>query len=410
MRKKQIITLLFAVCILTACADTSDKYKTPDFSFDEPFSSDYSSFSAVESSSESRGESSSESKGESSSEEFSSESSAVQSSSDGDIQSSVQGSSVSSTKTLPQSSNSSEEMSEAVTDILLDPINERTISCNKNIITMTGTVCEGFKPSISIPHTEKYTVSNGIFTYTAVIRENFTGYGNISVIKDGNIRIYAQKGNVEVVRSAEAEEANEKAVKGAIDQPMAQVAEYIAVNADKEKITEILGKITELSDKICEGLNNDYDKLRAISQWVSANIYYDYKAYGEGVPAETLTLEYMLENSSSVCGGYSNMTSALAAVQGIKVYNVHGSAVNNGYTFAEKSSGEYHEWNFALLDGRVVWIDSGWNSYCYRYSDGRYKNGGIGVKYFDISAEALSQNHKAKYAEYRDYFKVLDEM
>lgn len=389
MRKKQIFTLLFAVCILTACADTSDKYKTPDFSFDEPFSSDYSSSSAVESTSESSSESSSK--------EFSSESS-------------VKSSSISSTGSLPQSSHSPEEMPEATTDVLLDPINKRTISCTKNTITLTGTVCEGFKPSVSIPHTEKYTVSNGIFTYTAVIRENFTGYGNISVIKDGNIRIYAQKGNVEVVRSADAEEANEKAVKGAIDQPSAQVAEYIAVNADKEKLSDVLKKITELSNKICEGLNNDYDKLRAISQWVSANIYYDYKAYGEGVPAETLTLEYMLENSSSVCGGYSNMTSALAAVQGIKVYNVHGSAVNNGYTFAEKSSGEYHEWNFAVLDGRVIWIDSGWNSYCYRYKDGRYENGGIGVKYFDISEKAISQNHKAKYAEYRDYFKVLDEL
>ena len=102
------------------------------------------------------------------------------------------------------------------------------------------------------------------------------------------------------------------------------------------------------------------------------------------------------------------MTSALAAVQGIKVCNVHGSAVNNSMTFDERQA-EYHEWNYAVIDGRVIWVDSGWNSYCYRYSNGKYERGEAGVKYFDISPIALAQNHKAKYAEYRDYFAAVEE-
>ena len=102
------------------------------------------------------------------------------------------------------------------------------------------------------------------------------------------------------------------------------------------------------------------------------------------------------------------MTSALAAVQGIKVYNVHGSAVNNNLTFGEKAPA-YHEWNYAVINGWVIWIDAGWNSHCYRYSNGKYERGEVTVKYFDISADALAQNHKANYAEYRDYFALLEE-
>lgn len=291
--------------------------------------------------------------------------------------------------------------------IILDPINVRTLVFNENKITLSGKMGESFTPSINIPHTEKYEKNGDNFTYTAEINSNFTGYGNISVCKNGSVRIYAEKGKVSLVEVPEVELANENAVKNAIEQPLSQVSEYIAINADKAKIAEVLKKITEISDKICAGLTNDYDKLRAISRWVSANIYYDYAAFEAGVPAETLTLDYMLKNSSSVCGGYSNMTSALAAAQGIKVYNVHGSAVTNGKTFAE-SSGEYHEWNYAIIGGRVIRIDSGWNSYCYHYADGKYVKGEIGIKYFDISAAAFSQNHKAKYAEYRDYFALLE--
>lgn len=292
--------------------------------------------------------------------------------------------------------------------VILDPINERKITCDGRTITLSGAVGEDFTPTLNVPHSETYEEKDGRFIYTAVI-DNVKGYFDLGIFKNGAIRLYAENGNTSVVRVTDVEETNQKAVENAIDQPLNQVAEYISTDTSKENIDYILERITEISDTVCEGLTSDYDKLRAISRWVSANIYYDYVAYDKGVPAETLTLEYMLENSSSVCGGYSNMTSALAAVQGIKVYNVHGSAVTNSRTFAE-ADGVYHEWNYAVLDGRVIWIDSGWNSYCYRNRDGSYSKGNIGVKYFDISPLALAQNHKAKYAEYRDYFAVSDSL
>ncbi len=101
------------------------------------------------------------------------------------------------------------------------------------------------------------------------------------------------------------------------------------------------------------------------------------------------------------------MTSALCAAQGIKCWNVHGAALNGGRMFVTDNDSEYHEWNFAEIDGRVIWVDSGWNSYCYLRRDGVYENGGICYRYFDIGEEYFALNHKASYAEYRDYFAIL---
>ena len=202
-------------------------------------------------------------------------------------------------------------------------------------------------------------------------------------------------------------DANRNAVENALEQPLNQVAEYIVEGGDPEEVRKVFDEITTLSNKICKGIKKDYDKLRAIERWVAANIYYDYPAYDQGVPAETLSLKYILENHSTVCGGYSNMVSALCAVQGIKCWNVHGSVLTGNNSFAHGDGGVYHEWNFAEINGRIIWADACWESYCKLQRDGRYDNGGIGYKYFDIGEEYFAVNHRANYAEYRDYLSLL---
>lgn len=385
MHKKQLLLAVVTTIFVISGCDNSSEIEPPKFSFsnyDELSQSSSTESSSIESSS---------------TESSSVESSLTESSS-------TQSSSTENSSTA-SSSNPNEN---GVYKIILDPLNEKTVTINGNEITVTGTTEGSFQPSCTFPVSHTITLKNGRFTYTAKANKAFTGYGSVQICGSGSVRIYAEKGQIRFVECTDVEQENTKAVEKTLEQPLNQVAEYIAVNADKEKLKEVMAKITDISNKICDGISNDYDKLRAISRWVSENIYYDFKAFDDGVPAETLTLEYMLNNSSSVCGGYSNMTSALAAVQGIKVCNVHGSAVNNGMTFDERD-GEYHEWNYAVIDGRVIWVDSGWNSYCYRYSNGRYERGEASVKYFDISPTALAQNHKAKYAEYRDYFAAIEQ-
>ncbi len=176
---------------------------------------------------------------------------------------------------------------------------------------------------------------------------------------------------------------------------------YITV--DGGDVNVILTKIRKLSDEICEGLDSDYDKLRAISRWVADNLYFDFPARNAGIPSGCLTLEYMLDKRASVCVGYANMTSALAQAQKIKCYNVKSRSAQGAAAVSI-----YHEFNFAVIDGRVVWLDPGWDSHNFLHSGSKYEHGESGIKYFDIGIEALSSNHICVSAEYRDFYGLLE--
>ena len=295
-----------------------------------------------------------------------------------------------------------------------DPINEKTVELRGNTVIISGKTADSPINYMSVfPRGAEFDLNSDKDGFSAeiVLTEPQSGYLTVTLVyEDGHndeIMLEVTQHGFELWDLSDIAENNRKAVENAIEQPQNQVAEYIVKGGKPDEIRKVLEEIQALSDEICAGLNSDYDKLRAISRWVSANIYYDYPAYDKGVPAETLSLKYMLDKHSSVCGGYSNMTSALCAAQGIKCWNVHGAALNGGRMFVTDNDSEYHEWNFAEIDGRVIWVDSGWNSYCYLRRDGVYENGGICYRYFDIGEEYFALNHKASYAEYRDYFAIL---
>lgn len=179
--------------------------------------------------------------------------------------------------------------------------------------------------------------------------------------------------------------------------PNEVVAEYIVPGRDPEEIKRVLNEITEISNEICEGINDDYEKLRAISQWVSENIYYDLDALGaDSTSTDVLSLDYVLKNKRSLCGGFSNITAALCAVQGIDCYNVHGIKLRNTETLESAKSNDPHQCNFAVINGRRIWVDTLWN-----------KGGQAQTKYFDISGEFFAYEYKVTVCEFRNYFELI---
>lgn len=259
----------------------------------------------------------------------------------------------------------------------------------------------------------KVTTSGGEFTVTIDYRSGADGFTTFRIYeKSGsksNYRVKFTDGKVCLPDCSDVSEKNTRVTEKAVEQPLEQVSEYVAIGSDKQTVREILLKVKNLSDEICAGLSGDYDKLRAIENWVANNIYYDYPAFDRGVPEETITLKYVLENKTTVCGGYSNITAALAAAQGIEIYNVHGTGAEGGFCFEENPSEATHEFNFAVIDGRIIWLDSDFDSRCYYHANGNYETGKAIRKFFDIDVEQLSLTHRAKYAEHRDYFALLDE-
>ena len=300
-----------------------------------------------------------------------------------------------------------------VFSLICDPVNEVKIELNGNSVTVFAKSSVEDAMLDCIYNIDGSETENG-FSCTMSVSLKKDTYTNLRLFTEsGYTYSYRMKYNAAgnslsfVVPMGAVQQNTEVTENPPILAP-ALVKRYVTTKENGD-VNSILERIRVLSDEICDGLDSDYDKLRAISRWVSDNIYYDYPAHDAGIPEECLSLEYMLDKHSSVCGGYANMTSALCAAQGIECYNIKGHALQGDVTYDEAhGAAAYHEWNYAVIDGRVIWVDSGWNSYNYFRSSGEYDYNGIGFKYFDIGIEAFSQNHMCDSAEYRDFYKLLE--
>ncbi len=401
-KKVRIAAFVLAAFILTGCNNGSDSSSVPVYSSTEESSS--VSTNSTNSTSASNSTNSTASTG-----------------------SSVENSSGNSTNSTSSTNSSVEASSESSTEeekpavktgvfaVTHDPQSDIKIEFDGLRVTVTGKIPpEGIdRVTTDRDAVIKVTTTGDEFTVTIDYRSGADGFTTFRIYeKSGSRAWYRVKfadGKVCLPDCSDISERNTRVTEKAVEQPLEQVSEYVVIGSDKQAVQEILLMVKNLSDEICAGLSGDYDKLRAIENWVANNIYYDYPAFNRGVPEETITLKYVLENKSTVCGGYSNITAALAAAQGIEIYNVHGTGAEGGYCFEENPSEATHEFNFAVIDGRVIWLDSDFDSRCYYHASGNYETGKAIRKFFDIDVDQLSLTHRAKYAEHRDYFALLDE-
>lgn len=200
-------------------------------------------------------------------------------------------------------------------------------------------------------------------------------------------------------------DANLSATASPLELPAEGVIQHITSSGDADTAKRILPQVKSLSDEICTGLSSDYDKARALAQWVSRNMYYDKDASENGVTDDMQTLEHVLKTHRSVCFGWSNLYSALCQAQGIWCANASGSVVTGSRCFMETSVEDErsHSWNLLVIDGRRIWVDTVWDS-SNSYDGRRYVEGTQDMQYFDISTAALSQDHRVTRFEHRDYF------
>ncbi len=185
--------------------------------------------------------------------------------------------------------------------------------------------------------------------------------------------------------------------------PAENSAEYILTGGSSEDRAAILDAVRKISDDVCKGLSSDYDKARALAEWVSRNISYDFEACSLGVSVETLCLGRTLELKRSVCGGFSNLYAALCQAQGLTCYVVKGDIVQGGGYFGGSKPEAIHEWNVLELDGRHIWVDTLWNTDNAFYGD-EYVYGDQRHTYFDMSDECISVNHRARRVEMHIFY------
>ena len=166
-------------------------------------------------------------------------------------------------------------------------------------------------------------------------------------------------------------------------------------------------KIIAQAKEITAGISNNYEKAKAIHDWVCNNIWYDYDWLDEKyilhdllVDVELLAeestavgdeLSYRrsaigtLETGRGVCAGYATLTTALLRAAGIPAKYVYG-----GVNFSD----DKHAWTEAYVDNRWIILDTTWDS------GNKWKNGGktassglTGHRYFDPSLADFSKDH-----------------
>ncbi len=223
-------------------------------------------------------------------------------------------------------------------------------------------------------NSEKYHTYTSIFLNSLKIKVSKEGVSFLSAPTYGqNLRIYL--GN-EVNHEDEIMTLTTRATKD-VDELMITTAEEITI-----------------------GCSSDYERIKAIHDWVSENIYYD-KDYLDGTTQNTNINAYsVLKNKYAVCSGYANLTKDLISALGIPCKEVIGFALGYGDEKRWEDVDLFnvvpnHVWNEAYVDGRWVIIDTTWDSQ-NRYSEGVFTTGnGSSSLYFDVSMPFFSLTHKS---------------
>ncbi|MGN0655304.1 MAG: transglutaminase domain-containing protein, partial [Ruminiclostridium sp.] len=167
-------------------------------------------------------------------------------------------------------------------------------------------------------------------------------------------------------------ESNSEIFDNIYEAPPEAAALYLCTDPTPEKIAAVQEQLRTLSDKITAGIDDDYEKARAIAKYVAETIYYDFDARNSSVTDETVALSNVLKTCRTVCSGFANLYCALMQAQGIDCVAVKGSVIGGDVTFETLATGrENHEWTAFWYEeeNRWVWVDSCWNG------TGSYENG-----------------------------------
>jgi len=142
--------------------------------------------------------------------------------------------------------------------------------------------------------------------------------------------------------------------------------------------------IVKLANQITKDIKTDYDKIKAVHNWVSKNITYDMEKYKQGKFYDNEGAVKALETKKGLCRDYSNLTTALLRAVGIEARTVIGQAATNGSWYG-------HAWTEAKVGDRWISMDTTWDA-------GNIKNGGFvpkfSEKYFDMAQTEFDKTHK----------------
>jgi hypothetical protein len=179
-------------------------------------------------------------------------------------------------------------------------------------------------------------------------------------------------------------------LKAGTDWESVRRVENVAWSIDKDpavsRLTPLVKKnpaenLRALVDALVAGKKDDFERVRAIHDWIARNIAYDWSAYQDKSP--TIVDPFpVLTHGSSICYGYAQLFSLMCSMAGIKAQIVEGYGRGIGFDPYTEDSQPYqsqHAWNAVLIDGGWYFVDATWdagaidqqkNDFVWRYSTG----------------------------------------
>ena len=175
----------------------------------------------------------------------------------------------------------------------------------------------------------------------------------------------------------------------------------LMTRADKESIRIINDQAAEIT----ADCTSDYEKIKAIHDWVAENIYYDREYADEKKKTTNITSVSVLEGRYAVCSGYTSLTKDLITACGIPCKQVYGFALGiseDDWDNVDLSKvSPNHVWNEAYVDGRWIIIDTTWDS-SNEYAGGKFTEGdGVSQLYFDVTMPFFSNTHKSMDVDFK---------
>ena len=163
-------------------------------------------------------------------------------------------------------------------------------------------------------------------------------------------------------------------------------------------------EIGNLASSIIAGKKSEYEKIKAVHDWVAGNIWYDKDAVS-APQVSAIWPPDIIKSKRGICYVYARLTAALLIEAGIPAKVVTGLSLGASGSPTDfydiSSTNATHAWNEAYADGRWIILDTTWDS-MNRYENGLYsKRTAHTDKHFDISLQDLSKTHR--YLDYTEY-------